>query len=63
MFFLCFNIFTVYSGPFKCYIMQCGVGGVRFPGKKCHEYVRFNVISVTRWCVGVEFPEFFLCNT
>ena len=30
--------------------------GVSFPGKKCYEGVRFNVISVTRGWVGVKFP-------
>ena len=46
-------------GPFKCYVTQMGVGGggVRFSGKKCYEGVRFNVISITRGWVGVQFPE------
>ena len=30
--------------------------GVKFSGKKCYEGVRFNVISVTRGRVGVQFP-------
>ena len=34
-----------------------GVGGVSFPGKKCYEGVRFNVINVTRGWVGVNFPR------
>ena len=34
-----------------------GVGGVTFFGKICYEHVRFNVISVTRGWVGVQFPE------
>ena len=34
-----------------------GGGGVAFSGEKHHEGVRFNVISVTRGCVGVKFPE------
>ena len=34
-----------------------GVGGLRFSGKKRYEGVRFNVISVTRGWVGVQFPE------
>ena len=35
-----------------------GGEGVKFSGKKCYEGVlRFNVISVTRGCVGVQFPE------
>ena len=33
-----------------------GVGGVRFSGKKRYEGVMFNVISVTRGWVGVQFP-------
>ena len=32
-------------------------GGVTFSGEKPHEGVRFNVISITRGCVGVQFPE------
>ena len=43
-------------GPFKCYVMQMGVGGVRFSGKKHYECAMFNVISVTRGWVGVQFP-------
>ena len=31
--------------------------GVRFSGKKRYEGVRFNVISVTRGWVEVQFPE------
>ena len=34
-----------------------GGGGVNFSKKKCYEGVRFNVISVTRGWVGVQFPE------
>ena len=44
-------------GPFKCYVMHVGVGGVRFSGKKRYEGVMFNVISVTRGWVGVQFAE------
>ena len=34
-----------------------GVGGVsNFPGKKRYEGVMFNVISVTKGWVGVQFP-------
>ena len=33
-----------------------GGGGVSFPGKKLNEGVRFNVICITRWWVGVKFP-------
>ena len=32
-----------------------GGGGVKFPGRKRYEGVRFNVISVTRGWVGVQF--------
>ena len=45
------------KGPFKCYVMQMGVGGVRFSGKKRYEGVMFNVINVTRGWVGVQFAE------
>ena len=34
-----------------------GLGGVKFPGKRSYEGVRFNNISVTRGWVGVNFPE------
>ena len=34
-----------------------GGGGVKFSRKKRYEGVRFNVISVTRGWVGVQFPE------
>ncbi len=34
-----------------------GGEGVKFSGKKCYEGARFNVISVTREWVGVQFPE------
>ena len=44
-------------GPFKCYETQMGVGGVRISGKKRYEGVMFNVISVTRGWVGVQFAE------
>ena len=43
------------KGQFKCYIMQMGLGGVTFSGKKRYEGVRFNVVSVTRGWVGVKF--------
>ena len=45
------------KGPFKCYVTQVGVGGVRFSGKKRYEGVMFNVISVTRGWVGSNFQE------
>ena len=32
-------------------------GGVKFSGKKRYEGVSFNVISVTRGWVGVQFPD------
>ena len=45
------------KGPFKCYVTQIGVGlSLKFSGKKRYEGVRFNVISVTREWVGVQFP-------
>ena len=34
-----------------------GGGGVRFSGKKRYEGVMFNVISVTRGWVGVNFQQ------
>ena len=34
-----------------------GGGGITFSGEKRYEGVRFNVISVTRGWVGVQFPE------
>ena len=45
-----------YLGPFKCYVTQLGVGGVRFSRKKSYEE-KFNVISVTRGWVVVQYPE------
>ena len=35
----------------------CGGGGLWFSGKKHYEGVIFNVISVTRGWVGVQFPK------
>ena len=51
-------IFPV-RGPFKCYVTQMGVGGgvSDFLEKKHYEGVMFNVISVTRGWVGVQFAE------
>ena len=43
-------------GPFKCYVMQWGVGGCQLSRKKRYEGARFNVISVTRGWVGVKYP-------
>ena len=37
--------------------MQQGVGGCQISLKKYYEGVLFNIISVTRGSVGVEFPE------
>ena len=45
------------KGPFKCHVMQMGVGGVIFSGGKRYEGISFNVICVTRGWVGVHFPE------
>ena len=42
-------------GPFKCYVMQ--MGECQIFRKKRYECARFNVISVTRGWVGVQFPE------
>ena len=55
-------VFHVYSfnpckGSFKCYVTQMGVGVSDFLEKKRYEGVMFNVISVTRGWVGVQFPE------
>ena len=44
------------KGPFKCYVMQWGMGGCQIGQKKCYEGVRFNLITVIRGCVGVKFP-------
>ena len=33
-----------------------GVGGVTFSGEKRYKVLRFNVISITRGWVGVQFP-------
>ena len=47
------------KGPFKCYVTQMGVGGgVSYLTEKSpYEGVMFNVISVTRGWVGVQFQE------
>ena len=42
-------------GPFKFYVTQMGVGGCQIFWR--YEGVRFNVISVRRGWVGVQFPE------
>ena len=42
-------------GPFKCYVTQMRWEGVKFSGKKRYEGVSFNVISVTRGWVVVQF--------
>ena len=41
-------------GPFKCYVMQWGVGVSAFPEKALRRS-RFNVISLTRGWAGVKF--------
>ena len=46
-----------YRGPFKFYVTLMGVGGGKIFRKKRYEGVMFNVISVTRGWVGVQFPE------
>ena len=51
------KIVLCHKGPIKYYVTQMGVGGVWFSGKKCYEGVMFNVISVTRGWVGVQFSE------
>ena len=38
-------------------LRNAGGGGCQNSGKKRYEGVRFNVISVTRGWVGVQFPE------
>ena len=43
------------KGPFKCYVMQMGVGGYHIFWERHYEGVRFNVICVTRGWVGVQF--------
>ena len=45
----------VYQGPFKCYVTPIGVGVSNFPGEKRYEGLWFNVISITRGWVGVQF--------
>ena len=46
---------------FKCYVMQIGVGAVKFSRKKRYEGVRFSVIllevSITRGWVGSNFQK------
>ena len=44
------------KGPFKCYVMQWGVGVSNFPEKR-YEGVRFNVIGVTSGWVVSNFQE------
>ena len=48
--------YAIIYGPFKCYVTQMGVGGVKFSGKKRYKGVRFNVSRATRGWVGVQFP-------
>ena len=47
--------FPLGKGPFKCYVTLMGVGQIF--RKKRYEGVMFNVISVTRGWVGVQFPK------
>ena len=42
------------KGPFKCYVMQMGVGVSNFPEKKRYEGISFKIISVTRGWVGCQ---------
>ena len=49
--------YIVDKGPFKCYLTPMGVGGGHIFRKKLYEGVMFNVISVTRGWVGVQFPK------
>ena len=48
---------TTCLGPFMCYVTPMGVGGGKIFRKKRYEGVMFNVISVTRGWVGVQFPK------
>ena len=48
---------SITSGPFKCYVTQMGVGGCQIFQKKAYDGVMFNVISVKRGWVGVQFAE------
>ena len=52
----CIVVRYYYRGHSSVYAAQWGEG-VRFPRKKRYEDARFNIISVTRGLVGVEFPE------
>ena len=54
------SILSKYFGPGAIQVLRNADGGgrgVTFSGKKRYEGVRFNVISVTRGWVGVQFPE------
>ena len=42
------NFWCSIEGPFKCYLAQIGVGGVKFSGEKRYEGVVCNVISITQ---------------
>ena len=49
-----------------CYVSQMGVGGggvKKISRKKRYEGVRFNIISVMRGWVGVQFPKNSVTNT
>ena len=51
------KIVLCHKGPIKYYVTQMGVGVSGFREKKCYESVMFNVISVTRGWVRVQFSE------
>ena len=51
------NTFCTWQGAIQVLRNADGGGGVSFSGKKSYKGVRFNVISVTRGWVGVQFPE------
>ena len=51
-----FNQFQVlFKGPLKCYVMPWG-WACQLSREKHYEGAMFNVISVTKGCVGVKFP-------
>ena len=56
-----FHVFVVsfrYGAIQVLHVMQWGVSGMsNFYGKKCYTVVWFNVISVMKGWVGVNFPE------
>ena len=54
--FLCLIFFIHFGAIQVLRNADGGGGGVSFSGKKCYDCVMFNVISVTRGWVGVQFP-------